>query len=497
MIDQLEVQSLTNLFTNIIEDADANLLLVDAEFKVITINPGFYWILFETYGVDVRPGTAILDAMELADHTLAQTWRDRCLKAIHGSPYRVEETFELDGKKYFWEVYYKCIPHDNVLLISIFSRDITVRKAYQDRILKNEASLRSVFNTIEDGIWLINLNFELRDFNKGFYRLFQQLYGVSVSKGRCVLDLVPETEHELRSIWRERYESGLRGKPGRFVDYKKVNGEERWFESRSYPILENGRVRGLTLYSREITQVKQTENLLKAQNDELTKINAELDRFVYSASHDLRAPLMSIKGLINISRLESEKEKSAHYLNLMEERIDKLDHFISDIIHHSRNARMEVLVNEINFDALLNESIASLKYMPGAAEVESCRTLQTKIPFYSDPGRLLILFNNLIGNAVQYRDTAKHRKRLHIAIETSAHEATLIFSDNGIGISTEYQEHIFKMFFRASATSKGSGLGLYIVKSVVDKLGGSIQVHSELGLGTTFTLRLPNRLNLK
>jgi signal transduction histidine kinase len=272
-----------------------------------------------------------------------------------------------------------------------------------------------------------------------------------------------------------------------------LEGDLRTYEIKTYPIVENGKVTGLTVYSRDITNQTKAEDLLKKQNEELIKINAELDRFVYSASHDLRAPLMSVKGLLNMIKLDPDKNNVENYLSLIEKSVVKLDSFISDIILYSRNARMDVMPKEIDFHELLQESIDSLKYMEGAASIRSTRKIEIKGAFYSDYSRLLIVFNNLISNAVRYRDAWKKDQYLRIDISSDIDKAVITFTDNGIGIQQEYIDKIFKMFFRANADSKGSGLGLYIVKGAIEKLGGTIQVQSKLGEGTTFTMEIPNR----
>jgi signal transduction histidine kinase len=102
-----------------------------------------------------------------------------------------------------------------------------------------------------------------------------------------------------------------------------------------------------------------------------------------------------------------------------------------------------------------------------------------------------MVFNNIISNAVHYRDARKNDSYISINIHVDATKATLRFSDNGIGIHEEYIDKIFKMFFRANADSKGSGLGLYIVKGVLEKLNGTINVQSKLGEGTTFVIEIP------
>ena len=493
MLEHAEIGVWQDIFTSIIEDADSNILLLDEDFRIINLNSGFYWIFIETYGIELKKGTSILESMQHVNAALTQTWRDRCMVALSGTAIKVEDVFAIDGRNYYWEIHFKSSSRpDGSQIISVFSRDITVRKAYQKKIIENEANLRSILNTIEDSIWLVNTDFELIDFNREFFKKYKQAYGVKLLRGENILGLIPNDLPELRELWRNRYESGLKGRPGKYYDSYQIEKDNRIFEIKTYPIVENGIVTGLTMYSRDITNQTRTEDLLKKQNEELIRINSELDRFVYSASHDLRAPLMSVKGLINMIKLDPEKQNTDQYLALIEKSVNKLDHFISDIIHYSRNARMDIMPKQIDFNELLQESIDSLRYMEGADTVKSIRNIVQDAPFCSDYSRLLMVFNNIISNAVQYRDTRKENSYLKIDILVDAKRAILRFSDNGIGIPEEYVDKIFKMFFRANADSKGSGLGLYIVKGVLEKLEGSVSVQSRVGEGTTFNFEIPN-----
>ena len=492
MLDQTEVSAWQDLFTSIIEDADSNIMVLNDDFRIITINSGFYWIFLETYGIELKKGTSIVDSMWAVNPALTKLWKSRCKAAMGGTPIKVEDTFEIDGRHYYWEIHFKSdyLP-DGSQVISVFSRDITIRKAFQKKIEENEANLRSILNTIDHAIWLVNTEYELIDFNKEFFRQYKSAFGIKLVKGKSIIDLIPEQRPELKEIWKNRYETGLRGRPGKYVDTYLLGGSQQKFEIKTYPIVEDGKVTGLTIYSRNITAQCEAEQLLQRQNDELVKINAELDRFVYSASHDLRAPLMSVKGLLNMIQIDPDRTNQDHYLKLIGTSIEKLDHFISDIIHYSRNSRLDVQPVAIDFQMLIADAIDALKYMDDANAVKSIVHIHQPVPFYSDPSRLSVIFQNIISNAVRYYDKWKE-SFLKIEIQTNEQEATLIFSDNGIGIAPEYLDKIFKMFFRANVNSKGSGLGLYIVKSTIEKLGGTIYVESAIGVGTTFRIQLPN-----
>ena len=223
----------------------------------------------------------------------------------------------------------------------------------------------------------------------------------------------------------------------------------------------------------------------------MKKTNFELDSFVYRASHDLRAPLRSVLGLLNLIKIETNEDQKSVYVNLAEKSINKLDSFILDLTNFSRNTRLEIKKEKIDFEAVIAESIENLKYMENADNVKSIIEISENEPYLSDPGRMAILFQNLISNAIKYqRPYIDSFVKIKIIVNESG--AAIEVSDNGKGISSEYLNKIFEMFFRASEDSYGSGLGLYITKQVVEKLQGKIEVESQFNEGTTFKVWLPH-----
>ncbi|WP_284651092.1 sensor histidine kinase [Flavobacterium terrisoli] len=230
------------------------------------------------------------------------------------------------------------------------------------------------------------------------------------------------------------------------------------------------------------------------ENQELKTANYELDRFVYSTSHDLRAPLNSMMGLIEIAKDDTKEEVTLEYLGMLKESAKKLDGFISDILDYSRNARMEVNKEFIDFKELLGEITKNLKFMG-----DTDRTVDFRIdvtgdtPVYADKNRLKTILSNLISNAVRYQNSEIQNPFVDIKVETLTNDTKIAIRDNGIGIPKEAQSKIFDMFYRVSNLSIGSGLGLYIVKEAVNKLEGTIEVQSEVGEGTTFLITIPNQ----
>jgi len=231
----------------------------------------------------------------------------------------------------------------------------------------------------------------------------------------------------------------------------------------------------------------------KKYSDILLKTNSELDKFVYSVSHDLRAPLASINGVIELAESDTSDPVLQERFALMKGSIHKLDSFIKDILDYSRNARVAVNNEQINFQEMLTEITGNLKYMEHHQRMVDIKiNVMNELEFRSDRSRLNIVLNNLISNAIRYQDPNAENPYVDIRVDTSDTETSIVIKDNGIGIQKENQEKIFDMFYRVSNKTAGSGLGLYIVKEAVDTLNGRIEVESEPGKGTSFNIRIPN-----
>jgi signal transduction histidine kinase len=189
--------------------------------------------------------------------------------------------------------------------------------------------------------------------------------------------------------------------------------------------------------------------------------------------------------------LEGNDDSLLEYIKLIGQKVQQLDHFISDVLSHSKNLKLDVKIDKIDLKELIDQTYTDLNYLKGAEKIK--KTMEVSgVDFYSDPWRIGEILRNLVSNAIKYQDFSKAAPEIKIAIETGEDRSTIIFSDNGIGISKASLNKIFEMFYRASIQSDGSGLGLYIVKNAVDKLGGILKVSSEVGKGTTFELKLPN-----
>jgi signal transduction histidine kinase len=231
-----------------------------------------------------------------------------------------------------------------------------------------------------------------------------------------------------------------------------------------------------------------SEKEILKKNEQLEKANTELDRFVYGASHDLKAPLSSLLGLIEIAKID-QKEIS-HYLLLMQDRIHNMEGFISDIISYSRNSGMEVVNQTESLKKIAIEIVDGLMFADHARRIHIENKIAASINVHTDLPRLKVVLTNLVSNALKYCDERKENSFIRIEASQNEHATVISVTDNGIGIGDQHHDKIFNMFYRASEKSKGSGLGLYIVKETLLKINGSIKVESALGIGTTFTVTL-------
>ncbi len=241
----------------------------------------------------------------------------------------------------------------------------------------------------------------------------------------------------------------------------------------------------------DITEQRHLEESITSKNQELEKTNQELDRFVYSVSHDLRSPLLSIKGLLNLMHdLTEPQPQMRELLTMALKSVHRLDDTIKEILEYSRNARLDISSERFDVASMVQDIFDDHAHIS-----------QKKMAFHlkldgdplvcSDSSRVHTLLRNLIGNAVKYRRTDETAPYVHVHIHHAAKEMTIRIEDNGEGITEVSQPKIFDMFYRGSNTGTGTGLGLYICKQIVLKLNGSITLASTPGKGSIFTVHFP------
>ncbi|MBL4755004.1 MAG: PAS domain S-box protein [Flavobacteriales bacterium] len=280
----------------------------------------------------------------------------------------------------------------------------------------------------------------------------------------------------------ELLKKGLNGKNSYFESrtYTK-NGEERWIAWEK-SLTEDGNLLGVGL---DITHKKIAEEQLKRKNE-------ELESFIYKASHDLKSPLSSTLGLINLINMVKPDE-AITYLGKLEESVTRMDEILNNLAKVSIIQQGVPKTSEINVDSLVQKVLDGFRHIKAYQNVEVHVKIKGKGSLYSDPALIEAILQNLIQNSLAYQ---KKGKGAYIKINANKrrHETIFQISDNGVGIPKKYQGKIFDMFYRANEASKGSGIGLYIVKNAIEKLKGTVNCKSKSGKGTVFTLTLPSNV---
>jgi PAS domain S-box-containing protein len=410
--------------------------------------------------------------------------RERMKLVLHGVevPSIEEKYIRLDGKIIDVETAAYPFTHHGMPAVQIIAKDITDKKEALESMRKTETLFSQLFQNSPMAIVILDDKGNVVQINQGFHEMFG--YSIDELKGHGLNSFIVPAEleaegNDLNSLISSyqviRIETVRRRKDGEMLSLI-VYGVPVHMEDKTIGIF------GVYV---DITEQKKIEKELKIRN-------AELDNFVYKVSHDLRAPLSSILGLVNLANMPGNDDNPGTYMSLIGRKVEQLDHFISDVLSHSKNLKQDVTIELVDLKQIIASTFMDLSYL------RTTEVIRTEIDiqggdFYSDRWRLAEIFRNLISNAIKYRRMDIEQPAVKVTVRIAEAEAEISFSDNGIGIEPDKLLNIFEMFYRASTQSDGSGLGLYIVKNAVEKLGGQIDVFSRPLQGTEFKIILPNQ----
>lgn len=397
----------------------------------------------------------------------------------------VRERFvTLKGNEIFVETSAHPFTFSGAPAVQLIVRDITEQTKAQETNRKTELLFSELFNSAPMAIVLLDSKGNVDRMNRGF----EQMFGFTISelKGKSLNEFIvpPNLEAEGNDL-----NSVISGDQVVRLETIRLRRDDERLSVIIYgvPIHMEDETIGIFGVYVDITAQKMIEEELKVRN-------TELDNFVYKVSHDLRAPLSSVLGLVNLAQHPNNQDDLKGYMKIIGDRITQLDHFISDVLSHSKNLKLDIKNSLIRFDEIINSAFHNLSYMEGANLISKDVQVAGG-DFYSDLWRVEEIFRNLISNAIKYRKANNPKPEIRIRIAIEQNEAIISFRDNGIGITKHSLNKVFDMFYRASEQSGGSGLGLYIVKNAVEKLGGRVSVGSEPDLYTIFEIVLPNRKN--
>ncbi len=364
---------------------------------------------------------------------------------------------------------------DHVTAVTVISKDITVRK-------QMEQELQMILNYVPLGIFHIDTEGRYVHINEAL----SQRYGLSPEafRGRSTRELFPgEAEQYLRSD-RELLE---RGEPqiGTISKIQTPRGE-RWMRLDKVPITDaEGHVTGIIGFELDVTEEKRLLNELEAKN-------RELERFTYAVSHDLRSPLITIQGFINMLQMDLEandRTKAEDDLVFIANAVTKMDTLLRDTLELSRIGRIVNPPEAVPFDEIVRDALAQTAGALRAAHV----TVSTADDFptvYVDRMRIEEVLVNLIANSVKFMGDQPEPK-LELGYRENGTEAVFYVKDNGMGLAEREHEKVFELFYRADQSTEGTGAGLAISKRIIEVHGGRIWITSEPGKGCMVSFSLP------
>jgi PAS domain S-box-containing protein len=401
-------------------------------------------------------------------------------------------------------------------------RDITEEKKNQKKTIESQRLLESINTNLSEGIYRSYSKGGLIYVNKAFAKMFGYNSPEEVLQIKSINLYANPTSREepVKTLNEDKFRSNEE------TLFKRKDGSTFW-GLNTYLIttdeegakIYDGAVRDITeqkVYKEELNKLNEEllqrnqalalqEMELEASNEELisnsenlvqtleelSDRNFELDQLVYRTSHDLRSPLRSVLGLVNLFKIEVKNEPHI-YIDKIEDSILKMDVFIKSMLDYSRASRMDIKNGVIDIRNVIKEIITGLEFLEGYKTMKiTTKVTGDEKTLILDQLRLRIVIGNILSNAIKYRNTKLEINTLDITVNILKKKVSLVFEDNGIGISKKYLNKVFDMFYRATEQSDGSGLGMYIVKQSIDKLGGTINISSKLGVGSKIEIDLP------
>lgn len=462
-----------------------------ARNNIITyVNPAGMQILGAAHPEQVL-GKLALDFIHADYHRVVRERIAQMANEGRTVPLLEEKYLRLDGGVVDVEVVATPFLTSGDLVVQVFFQDITERKRAEEALRQSEARYRAV---VESQVELVSrylpdttLTFVNDAYCKFYGKTREELIGQSY-----MFMIAPEYRDQVAGETRKLAEENGTT-TGEYVNYR-YDGEERWIQWVVKCIAdESGRAIELQAVGRDITVLKQTEAERERLIKELENKNAELERFTYTVSHDLKAPLITIRGFLGYIERDVQAgniDRTKGDIQRIIAATDKLHRLLNELLELSRIGRLMNPPENIVLADLVQEVI---KLLEGRLRERNVQVkVQQDLPvLFGDAQRLQEVIQNLLDNAVKFMIDPTEPV-IEIGTRGEEHGMPVIYvRDNGMGIAPEHHERIFGLFNKLDPQMEGTGVGLAIVKRIVEVHGGRIWLESEPGKGTTFYFTFP------
>ncbi|WPP48183.1 PAS domain-containing protein [Catalinimonas niigatensis] len=424
----------------------------------------------------------------------AQSWQES-MKT--GKTYEVEYRIKNRDGGYQWHLG-RSIPmldkEGKIIKWMGTATNIHKRKLLEHEIKEKVQEFEFLVDVIPHIVWKAVPSGEVVFYNKKWF----EFTGISPEEGaKGLWKTITHPDDQMRTLkaWQESVETGETYKIEHRMSTSK--GIYRWVQSHALPLRDEegnivmwfGTATDIHDEKTYLEELVWIQKQLQERNKELTRVNVDLDNFVYTASHDLRTPILNLASLHSLLEEQLEIKTGSleqTILNMMKQSVNRLENTINDLSEIAKLQKEKENKENLSFQKMYNEVHQDLENMIIKSEAEVSVDFQEKNIFYT-PKHLRSILYNLFSNAIKY--AAPERKPV-ITIKTFKQEEKicLTVSDNGLGLDKRQQDKLFQMFIRLHAHVEGTGVGLYMIKRIIENNSGSIKVKSEPNEGTTFTV---------
>lgn len=503
---EIEMHLSRNKLKSYFDSSIQSVFLLGKKHEVIEFNKKASDDIRKIWNKELRIHDNILDYFSTALHDRFLEYFNR---AINGEKFVIEQKIEYPtGPKIWSEITFVPVYNNEgeIMGVSFSTLDITKHKSVESRLSENEANLISLVENNDTLVWSVDRSYKLILLNSQAKEFFNTTFNVELHPGMNILECMDKASQKYFKKQLDKVYQGLSLREDRKI---KLPNRKVIVEFIMNPIISEGKVIGASVFSMDVTERKQREiELVKLNKSYLQEIeirkkieedlkfkNNELDTFIYKASHDLRGPIASLMGLYNAAVIEVKDKKSLEYLEYIYKTAQRMDQVLKALISLSEIKDKPICLESVDLQQVAKDTLDIVGIKNSLKNIN----FDLKIPniyFYTDVGLLVVIIKNLLENAIRYSRqdiTTNIKIKAEISVKK---ELRLIVKDNGLGVEQEIQDKVFNMFYKGNNLSPGSGLGLYMVKSAADKLGGKVSLKSTVNKGTAVCVILPEYRHL-
>lgn len=471
----------TFLFNSLVENVQTGVLLEDEHRNVCVINNKFC----SMFHLEGNPENYIGQNVSVLMRQLKDFFTDKenfirlvDETLLHQKSFLNKQLERIDGS--YYEMSFNPIEAENRMNLWSFN-DITLNKKHEIVLNAEKEKYRNIIDKMNIGLIEVDVNNVIVSVNQrvaemsGYsidYLIGKKFYEVFLDEDNQ--KLINEKRKTRQLGLSDAYEISIRNKDGAY---------KRWVVSGAPSYNLKGEFIGSIGLSFDITQTKDLESQRAELLRKLENQNQQLTEYAQIVSHDLKSPLRSIHSLITFIKEDNGREfndKTAKYFVLIQEKVEKMDHLIQGILMYSKIGSQEVFKEEINLNNFLNY-IISVIFIPSHIKISIKQELPT---IKGDRFRIQQLFQNILSNAINYND--KPNGIVEVAFKEEHDCYVFSIYDNGMGISPKNQKKIFQMFQSFNTDNRTTGVGLSIVRKIIENLNEKIWLESEENVGTTF-----------